>query len=246
MAKEAMLRSRLLIVFAALTFACGPAVAMVGPTGDAGAYAAHVVMALAQSGRGSGFCSGAVLAPNIVLTAAHCVAAPAATRVHFRDGAGKPVLIEVARVARHPGFRADAVAARARSIDLALIETRAPLPSSFSAVAIGDASNEIGAGFEIAGFGVTKPGVASTSGVLRRARLLLRAPLSHVLLWLDSADGAGACTGDSGAPVFANGALVGIVAFAQGAKGRGCGGLTQAVRLAPYRDWIERTMAGWR
>lgn len=241
-----MLKSRLILFFSAAAIACGSAAAMVGPTNDASAYAAHVVMTLAQSGRGAGFCSGAVLAPNVVLTAAHCVAAPAATRVHFRDGAGKPVLMEVSRVARHPGFRADAVAARAKSIDLALIQTREPLPSSFSSVALGEAPNEIGAGFDVAGFGVSQPGAASTSGVLRRARLALRAPLSHVLLWLDSADGAGACTGDSGAPVFASGALVAIVAFAQGAHGRGCGGLTQAVRVAPYRAWIERTIAGWR
>ena len=140
----------------------------------------------------------------------------------------------------------DAVKARAKSIDLALIETKEPLPSSFAPVAIGEAANDIGAAFDVAGFGVAKPDGASTSGVLRRARLSLRAPLSHVLLWLAGDDGAGACTGDSGAPVFANGALVGIVAFAQGQKGRGCGGLTQAVRVAPYRAWIEQTIAGWR
>ncbi len=236
--------SRLLILLVAL--APVRALALVGPTGEAGAYAPHVVMALAQSGRGAGFCSGAVLAPNIVLTAAHCVAAPGATRVHFRDGSGTPALMAVKRVARHPGFRADAVAARVASIDLALVETTEPLPSSFTPVAMGDAPNETGALLDVAGFGVSRPGVASTSGVLRRARLSLRAPLSNVLLWLDSPEGAGACTGDSGAPVFANGALVGIVAFAQGPNGRGCGGLTQAVRLAPYRAWIERTIAGWR
>ena len=241
-----MLLSRLFMILAALGLTTGGASALVGPTNDGGAYAAHVVMALAQARGGSGFCSGAVLAPNIVLTAAHCVAAPGATRIHFRDSAGKPVLMEVARVARHPGFRADAVAARAKSIDLALVETKEALPSSFSAVAIGDAPGAVGAPFDVAGFGVAQPGVASTSGVLRRAQLSLRAPLSNVLLWLDSPGGAGACTGDSGAPVFSNGALVGIVAFAQGQNGRGCGGLTQAVRLAPYRGWIEQTLSGWR
>lgn len=245
MAEQAMISLRLSVLLVALV-ASRAACAMVGPTAEAGALAPHVVMALAQSAGGSGFCSGAVLAPNIVLTAAHCVAAPAATRVHFRDSAGKPVLMEVARVARHPGFRADAVAARAKSIDLALIETTEPLPSSFAPVALADAPTDVGASFDVAGFGVARPGNAATSGVLRRARLSLRAPVSKVLLWLSSDDGAGACTGDSGAPVFSNGALVGIVAFAQGAKGRGCGGLTQAVRVAPYRSWIEQTISGWR
>ena len=154
-----MSRARQILCLAALALSCGPTAALVGPTSEAGVYAPHVVMALAQSGRGAGFCSGAVLAPNVVLTAAHCVAAPQATRVHFRDGSGAPVLMEVARVARHPGFRADAVDARARSIDLALIETKEPLPSSFAPVAIGEAANEIGAAFDVTGFGVAKPGV---------------------------------------------------------------------------------------
>ncbi|MFV0279245.1 MAG: S1 family peptidase [Rhodoblastus sp.] len=247
MAKDPMF-ARPLIFFVALLPALAPApvTALVGPTHEAGAYGAQAVMVLAQSSRGAGFCSGAVLAPDIVLTAAHCVAAPAKTRVHYRDNAGAPVLMNVRRIARHPGFRANAVAARAKSIDLALVETEAPLPGNFSAAALGDAGKTIGGVFDVAGFGVTAPGAAETSGRLRRARLSLRAPLSHVLLWLDSPDGAGACTGDSGAPVFENGALVGIVAFAQGRNGRGCGGLTQAVRIAPYRQWIDETISGWR
>ena len=223
-----------------------PARAMVGPTSDGAAYAPHVLMVLAQAKGAAGFCSGVVVAPDIVLTAAHCVAAPSATRVHFRDARGAPVLIAVKRVARHPGYRADAVAARARSIDLALVETAEPLPAPFSPAPLGAAPETTGAEVEVAGFGLTQPGVAASSGHLRRARLALRAPLSNVLLWLAGDDGAGACTGDSGAPVFANGAVVGVVAYAQGAHGRGCGGLTQAIRLAPQRAWIEGVIASWR
>ena len=51
---------------------------------------------------------------------------------------------------------------------------------------------------------------------------------------------AGACTGDSGGAVFdREGALVGIIAFAAGRGTRRCGALTQAVRVAPFRQWIE-------
>jgi secreted trypsin-like serine protease len=238
--------SRLVVLLAALAGASAPTHAMVGPTSDGGAYAPHVVMVLAQAAGGAGFCSGAVVGPNLVLTAAHCVSSPQATRVHFRDRSGSPVLANVRRIARHPLYRADAVKARAKSVDLALVQTAEPLPGSFSSVGITDASSAPGAAFEIAGFGVSREGAASTSGVLRSATLRLREPVSNILLWLDSAEGAGACTGDSGAPVFAGGALVGIVAFAQARSGRGCGGLTQAVRVAPFRDWIERTTAEWR
>jgi hypothetical protein len=111
---------------------------------------------------------------------------------------------------------------------------------------MGEASSEIGAAFDIAGFGMTREGVASSSGALRSATLRLRAPVSNVLLWLESDEGAGACTGDSGAPVFFGGALVAIVAFAQGEPGHACGKLTQAVRVGPHQGWIEQIKAQWR
>lgn len=241
-----MIRRSLALALAALSvFASGGAHALVGPSSDGSTYAGQALMVLAQGPGRASFCSGVVVAPNIVLTAAHCVAAPAATRVHFRDPRGAPVLLTVARVARHPEYRADAVAARAKSVDLALVETAEPLPSSFSAAAPGDAPNAVGATFEIAGFGMTRQGDPASSGHLRSARLALREPLSNVLLWLDGG-GAGACTGDSGGPVFYGGAVVGIVAYAQAAVGRGCGGLTQAVRVAPYAGWIQQTIRGWR
>lgn len=241
-----MIRRSIALALSALSFvACGDARALVGPSSDGSAYSGQVLMVLAQAPGRAGFCSGVVVAPNIVLTAAHCVAAPGATRVHFRDARGAPVLLPVARVARHPEYRADAVAARAKSVDLALVETAEPLPSSFSATALGEAAGAIGATFEIAGFGMTRQGEPSSSGHLRSARLVLREPLSNVLLWLDGG-GAGACTGDSGGPVFSGGAVVGIVAYAQAAVGRGCGGLTQAVRVAPYAGWIQQTIRAWR
>jgi secreted trypsin-like serine protease len=201
--------------------------------------AASVVMILHRAGLRASFCSGTVIGARTVLTAAHCVGSAEATRVHFRDLSGAPVLMPVVRVARHPGYRTDAIAARAKSVDLAIVETHDPLPSAFTPASIASASDTPGAAFTIAGFGVSQMGQAATSGVLREARVTLREPVSSLLLWLDGA-GAGACTGDSGGPVFdAAGALVGVIAFAQGATGRGCGGLTQAVRVAPFRAWFE-------
>jgi secreted trypsin-like serine protease len=66
-----------------------------------------------------------------------------------------------------------------------------------------------------------------------------------VLIWAADPGGgvAGACSGDSGAPIWsADGSTaVAIAAWAQAPHGRGCGGLTQGPRLAPLRSWIEET-----
>ena len=63
-------------------------------------------------------------------------------------------------------------------------------------------------------------------------------------------DGLGACTGDSGGPVFedqqAGPVIVGVISWSTGAQGiAGCGGLTGVTPLALYRDWILQTGRQW-
>jgi hypothetical protein len=219
--------------------------AIVGRSADGTKWQNHVVMVLSRSGAQAGFCSGVVLTRNIVLTAAHCVSDPNDTRVYLPG----QELLALRRIAKHPGFRADAARTRSRSIDLALIETAEALPAEFTAPAFADAARyEAGTAFEIAGFGVVREGDAKTSGILRSGSVTLRAPLSSILLWLnDPQHETGACTGDSGGPVFTpDGKLAAIIAFAEGQGSRQCGKLTQAVLVAPERAWIDRVIASWR
>jgi hypothetical protein len=234
----------LLVLLACIVWA-PTAHAIVGDAAEATKWQRHSVMVLSRSGKQAGFCSGVVLTRTIILTAAHCVSSPSDARAYIP---GQP-LLAVRRVAKHPDFHADAPRTRSRSIDLALIETADPLPAEFTAPAFADAERyEIGTSFEIAGFGVAREGDAKSSGVLRAGRVSLRAPLSSVLLWLNNPQHeTGACTGDSGGPVFtADGKLAAIVAFAEGEGMRHCGKLTQAVLIASQRDWIERVIQGWR
>jgi secreted trypsin-like serine protease len=60
----------------------------------------------------------------------------------------------------------------------------------------------------------------------------------------------GACTGDSGGPLFeqqaAGQVIVGVVSWSTGANGSaGCGGMTGATPLTLYRDWIVQTARQW-
>ena len=49
----------------------------------------------------------------------------------------------------------------------------------------------------------------------------------------------GACTGDSGAPVFEGDALIGVVSWSTGPNlTAGCGGMTGVTPIAIYRGWI--------
>ncbi len=228
---------------AAALIAAHPAAAVVGPSHEAsGSTAASTVMVLQRRGPAAGFCTGIVLGPRAVLTAAHCVPPGADIRVHFKDPAGAPVLLPVASVVRHPGYRAEAIAKRERSVDLAVVTLPELLPDGFHAAALGtEAATAVGTHFTLAGFGLAQEGDSRTSGRLREADLAARAPLSSVLLWLDDPThaGAGACTGDSGGPVLdAAGAVAALTLWSAGDGARRCGALTQALWLAPYREWI--------
>ena len=249
-----------------------PAAAIVGASAPAPELAAYAVMVLNRSGKTAGFCSASVLAQNVVLTAAHCVAEPSNTRVHFRGEKGEAVLADVAAIVRHPAYRADAVRTRRVSIDLALIRLAEPLPARFKPVALAETSTiKAGQEFRIAGFGVTQEGSGTTSGVLRIGRIAARLPLSQVLLWAHdpAGQGTGACTGDSGGPILAldhedverdaggkpvstfphpaldQPLLVAVTDWAEGADAQKCGALTQGALVAPQRAWIESVLAGW-
>jgi hypothetical protein len=236
---------RTLALVATLAPPLAPARALVGGEPD-GRFADRVAMVLIRGGDKAGFCTGLVLSPRVLLTAAHCLRPLRDMAVHYRDAAGAPVVIPVDAAVSHPLYRADAIKARALSIDLALIRTARPLPARFAGAAIADGQPPpIGAPAIVSGYGAAREGDWASGGELRSVTLAVREPASTVLIWAADPTGraAGACNGDSGAPVWSadGSAVIAIVAWAQAAHGRGCGGLTQGPLLAPLKAWIEET-----
>ena len=237
-------------VFIAAVLSGSPASAVVGPSESGARFADHLVMVLARGSDREGFCTGIVLGPRAVLTAAHCLRPTRDMAVVYRDAAGKPVLIAVAATTSHPLYRANAIAERQVSIDLALVETETPLDPRFTPPPLAEGDGPaVGDDAILAGYGVAREGTPTSGGTLRSARLKVRAPLSSTLLWAeDAAGGAGACGGDSGAPLFLGDGetVAAIVAWTSGAgRGARCGGLTQGPLIAPQRDWIAATLARW-
>jgi secreted trypsin-like serine protease len=195
-------------------------------------------------------CRASVVAPDAVLTAAPCVAEPGNTRVHFRGEGGDPILAEVQAIVKHPGYRADAVKLRVASIDLALIRLARPLPAQFKSVTLASAAAiKPGQNFRIAGFGVTNESANEMSPILRAGRIAARLPLSRILLWANDPSGhdTGACTGDSGGPIFAPSqtTLVAVIDWAEGTSPHKCGALTQGALIVPQRAWIEGVLSSW-
>ena len=223
---------------------------MVGPAETGGPLEPHAVMLLKTTGGSAGFCSGVVVGPRAVLTAAHCVTRAEAMRLHYRGPDGAPVLLPVSRVAVHPGFVPDGKQRRVVTIDMALVEAAAPLPARFTPAAL-DAGEavKVGDALTLTGFGLGREGEAKSSGTFRAGRIAAREPLSRILLWAHDPllKGTGACVGDSGGPIFSQstGAVVAISAWADGDARHFCGELTQGVLVAPQRAWIEKVLREW-
>jgi hypothetical protein len=228
---------------AALVLCATAAGAVVGGREDAGALSRAGVMVLSSNG---GMCSAVVLAPDAILTAAHCATGADAYRVHYRDESGEPVMIEPAERAVHPGYDRKAIEARRRSIDLALVRLPEPLPARFATATLSPRTAAKDEAVAVGGYGVLREGAAKTTGTFRVARLTVVEPYgpSAVLVWLEGA-AAGACLGDSGGPVAREGTVFAVISWAKGAGRSSCGRITQGVLLGPQRAWIDQTLQGW-
>jgi hypothetical protein len=209
-------------------------------------------MVLAEGGFAS--CSGVIVAQQTVLTAGHCLPKGRAIRVYAPvpgAPASSPHLIAISASAVHPAYTSNAVGTRRRSVDLALIRLAEALPASYGPVALADAPAP-GAGnmVTVAGDGLSVEDEPRSSGKPRSAALTVVEPYGRgtILLWASPPSGAsaGACQGDSGGGMFApSGALLAVIAFAEGEGKARCGKLTQGVLVAPQRSFIDATLARW-
>ncbi|XVV02170.1 serine protease [Actinosynnema sp. CA-248983] len=234
------------LVFAVLVLAATPAAAVVG-----GRESADQPWVVALYDRyGQFFCGGALIAPDKVLTAAHCTVERSAlgTRERLvgdlRVVAGRRDLdssdgreVRVAAVWRHPDFRT-----AAEGDDIATLTLVQRLP--YRPIPLGEAGP--GDVATVFGWGRTAE-LAPPSATLREVDLpvlsdhacarVLEGFRSDAMMCAGYPEGGkDACEGDSGGPMTVRGALVGVVSY-----GKGCArvGLPGAyTRVSRYLDRI--------
>lgn len=228
---------------------------IIGGTADSGDIA--VVGILAEDNDGNyGLCTGEIISPTIVLTAAHCVA-PAALGFSptkaiivvdpdmsaFVKGAGDlSKTLESAGYTFHPQFDAKSGANDIAVIQLASPTTIKPLPFNRSAAAMKSLVGKTGRAI---GYGQTINGDATSSFHKRQATL----DLSNLTAttFLAKAGNATQCHGDSGGPVIAkvNGVdtIVGI-GWETVTRGESCALGVEDTRVDAYADYLAQFLGG--
>jgi len=234
-----------------------PALAVVGGAPLASENLARsVVMIVGSFGT---LCTATVIAPDLLLTVAHCVEPGAEYKLVDAESGQAPVLKDIARIERHPQLALKRLFAHLATADVALLKLAASLTAEFAPLPLDEPTHPatVGDSFTIAGYGVSARGKSDSGGTLRAATLIaLDGPDTAQMRLVDPRTqgrraGLGACTSDSGAPALRkNGsglAVVGIVSWSTGPDMHGgCGGVTGVTALARYRDWIAETARSLR
>lgn len=159
------------------------------------------------------FCSGTLIAPDVVLTAGHCVEGEVASEVEIFFGhnanTGDGVFVAAAELVPHPDYDN-----RELTGDIAMVVLASPAPAGarpapYLPASLGLGAADIGAAVDYSGFGITETG---SEGVKLRVGGAITDVCASGGPCDDSAmvpgsfaydmDTGGPCTGDSGGPTF--------------------------------------------
>jgi secreted trypsin-like serine protease len=218
-----------------------------------------VVMLLSESSDGVELCTAAPIAPDVLLTAAHCITASASNTKAF---ATTSATCESGFDRLSQGIVAEAVVVNENYVgvensslssvksDVALVFLKSSLPNYYPVYKIADSQKQISSKLYLYGYGAVSMKKRS-SGILRKTEVqegLFEIDHSVQEVRIDQTYGRGVCSGDSGGPglVYINGEyqILGVNSYVSGSRGSDyCMNEGNLALADHYLSWIENKMA---
>lgn len=220
-----------------------------GQPADPTSYPATGMLIRKVSGGEVVNCTATLIAPDIALTAAHCLPLPYTGRglefsldLDARNGVTDKIPVIVAHA--HPDYhpeRTDTLDLT-NAADLAVLILETPITSVAPELIDGDldvAEVHSGSQLDVVGYGVTKSANNVPTGLKQQAMVTIDRTEQFELN--TTVAGPQPCYGDSGAPLFTIGTtprrMIGVVSRAHGAF-ETCDTGAIITRLVPYAAWI--------
>lgn len=228
-------------------------------------WARAIVLVLASNGER---CTGALIKPDVILTAAHCVEFGednVSFTIRFRKAAGANDLVslesaETREVLAHEDY---AAAGNVVINDIALIALKNPAPEGVVPLELAPSVRGLSSRESLLaiGYGKTKDFhiAEPDSDVLHSAPVFAasrigRDPVPSMtdqseLILVSQKNGKGICSGDSGGPLLrwqeGRYQILGVANFVMNAmvRDRRCSGYSAFRSVVAYQDWIQRSIS---
>lgn len=180
---------------------------MVGGTipaeNDQGARSTVAILAIGDDSKG--LCTGTIVGPDLILTAAHCIRENTTLEVVFGASLSYPEkIIEVSKIAVHALFEERRTRDFDRA-DIALLKLSENIPANYKIVPLLPKNFNLRptSALTILGYGTNDSIHKVSSGDLHSSRVRVSESLLGTTEFItDQSQGSGICFGDSGGPAF--------------------------------------------
>lgn len=195
---------------------------------------------------GMSICTGSLIAPDVVLSAGHCIFMPSQGIDYVSDPEslqvlGGPIMdiyySEAEQVIAHPKWNGNLGAG---SVDLSMIKLKHPIEGIEPYLVRDQENPKVKDQGIVVGYGATKTNDSATAAVHRWGETTVQSVASGRI---GSGNPSGLCQGDSGGPLFTQQSeqwvVTGVASFITGFCNAKTG--SYSVNVVPNREWIEQT-----